>query len=862
MTARAHQRKLIDHLRQWPAEQVATLLQRRPDLAHPRPPIDVAELAQRAQYQPSIDAAIAGVTLPENRLLQIVVSVRSDVPLDELAAALPEGVSLDDVEAPLSSLEAAALVWRHGGRLHASGALRLSMPTTLGPPLEQLAANQTVEYLKAVLARLRTELVDAAFTGVLPAPASGPDGRPPRKAELVEELASLLAVPGAVAAVLAAGMPEGAAMALAMAEGRPLVPVDHALYYASYRTSSYYQEYPTYWLFQRALLLPVGDGRAAAQPREVGVALRGGRPVADLALVPPVLAVAEAEVAGVDTRAAARAVQTLDRLADLLERWAQAPAKTLKSGGLGTTVMKQTAAALETEAEETTRLVELAHLGGLIETTTETRKERRSWVHEAFVGPSAMALAWTERPVSERWFQLTTAWLRAEHWPSASGSKGSDAKTLAVLSVQYATTAPDLRRRVLEVLASLDPGTTTTPDALAASVYWRCPQPWLGLGADAPSRVMGWVYAEAELLGMVADGGLSSFGRAVLAGQPGRAETALAAALPEPSTSFTLQADLTATVVGTLDRAVLGELRLLADVESTGAATTLRFSDASLRRALDAGRDGDDILAFLEAHATKGVPKPLSYLVGDVARRYGSLQVCPAGSFVTSDDPAVLADACSHRRTRKLALRLLAPTVAVSPHPSAKVLDGLRDAGFLPVEEGGEAGEGATTSASGGGARAGASPIPVEVGGRPGAVPGRSAAPSPRAGLPEPFRSRVRSRQRDVPAVDAPTAAHLAAAILAGPPGDAHTTEDAGHALAATPPGTPPLAFPHDPFDGEALDWDDEMGPADEDDLDGDDLDGDDLDHDVPATVDELAVLRALVAARPNQSRSSRGRRR
>lgn len=65
------------------------------------------------------------------------------------------------------------------------------------------------------------------------------------------------------------------------------------------------------------------------------------------------LAVAEAEVAGVDTRAAARAVQTLDRLADLLERWAQAPAKTLKSGGLGTTVMKQTAAALETEAEET-----------------------------------------------------------------------------------------------------------------------------------------------------------------------------------------------------------------------------------------------------------------------------------------------------------------------------------------------------------------------------------------------------------------------------------------------------------------------------------------------------------------------------
>jgi hypothetical protein len=45
----------------------------------------------------------------------------------------------------------------------------------------------------------------------------------------------------------------------------------------------------------------------------------------------------------------------------------------------------------------------------------------------------------------------------------------------------------------------------------------------------------------------------------------------------------------------------------------------------------------------------------------------------------------VLADACTTRKTRRLGLTLLAPTVAVSQKPVQAVLDGLRDAGFLPT---------------------------------------------------------------------------------------------------------------------------------------------------------------------------------
>ncbi len=816
MTARPAHRTLRDQLRGWNPGQVATLLVRRPDLAHPQPPADVAELAQRAQQRPSIDLAISATTLPENRLLQVLVCCRPEVPLDELARALPEGVGLDDVEDVLAGLEAAAVAWRHGGRVHSSGALRQAMPTTLGPPLHLLAGEQNVEYLRSAIKAVRAALDAQRFRGALPDRASGPEGRPARKAELVEELSSLLAAPGVVGAVLEAAPPDAATLASAQAEGSPLVELDHYLYFSTYGPARYQRELPVYWLFERALLLPYRDD-LAAQPREVGVALRGGRPVADLALDQPPLPTTTSSPDRVDADGATAAVRTLDRLSDLLERWGETPAKTLKSGGLGATVMKQTAAALETDLEEATRLVELAHLAGLVETTTVSARQQRRVVYESFVEPTPAATAWLGRPVAERWRQLATAWLRAEHWPSAPGRKGtgsgssssnSSNKVVPVLSLQYAASAPELRRRVLDTLAGLAPGEVTTADALASRVYWVAPQPWLGTGlpVDRPAGAIAWVYAEAELLGVLAHGSLTSFGRALLAGQARRAEQALEAARPEPVTTFTLQGDLTATVVGALERSVALELRLLADVESTGAATTLRFSDASLRRALDAGRDAEGILAFLETHAARGVPQALAYLIADVARRHGHLQVGSAASFVTSEDPAVLADACSHRRTRKLALRLLAPTVAVSPKPSTTVMDGLRDAGFLPTGEGGPGGSVSVAAAD----------APSGEGRR---HPGGERERGSGAELPEPFRPR-RGHRASPPTLDPRRAASLAEAILAGPSPEATTSPAPGSpgkarnttARPSTGPPAAPLPFPGSPFFDEG---DGDEAPAD-----------------------------------------------
>ena len=755
MPTRPHHRTLTAQLREWSADQVASLLLRRPDLARPRP-ADLGELAQRAQQHPSVTAAIDRTTLAENRLLQLVVCCRPDVPVAELGAALPAGTTLAEVEPVLASLEEAALLWRHDGRVHGCGTLRQLMPTPFGPPLHDLASEQQTSYLKSAIESVRTALVASSHRGELPPPATGPDGRPPRKAELVEELERLVSTPGVVAAVLESAPAEAVQLAADLLAGPPYVEWSYYLTYSTYQR--YYESEPGYWLYRHTLVLPVPRSSAAAQPREVGVALRGGRPVVDLALDRPDFVTHRVDHHDVDAQGAARAVQALHLLDELLDAWWAAPVKALQSGGLGVSVTKQVAAMLDVDPAVAELLIELAYVAGLIEQRTVSRTERRKYVSETFVEPSAAAAAWTSRPDPVRWRQLADAWQRADYWPSASGRQPDGAKPVPLLSPQYAAAGATERREVvLEALAALDAGAATTLTDLAAALYWAQPQPWLRHGPDHATLPIEWVWTEAELLGIVAAGSPTSFGRALIARDAAAAESALAAAEPQHETAFTLQADLTATVVGTLAREVLTELRLLADVESTGAATTFRFSEGSLRRAFDAGRSAAEITSFLQRHAAKGVPQPLAYLVGDVARRHGHLRVGDAGSFVTSDDPAVLADACTNRRTRKLALRLLAPTVAVSPRPPDAVLEGLRAAGFLPTAD--------------------ALDGTVEV-----AAPEATAeSPAPAAGAQSgdgPLPERFPARRAPRTVVDETTARKLAAEILAAPSAD--TTQFGG----------------------------------------------------------------------------------
>ena len=148
-----------------------------------------------------------------------------------------------------------------------------------------------------------------------------------------------------------------------------------------------------------------------------------------------------------------------------------------------------------------------------------------------------------------------------------------------------------------------------------------------------------------------------------------------------------LQADMTAVAPGPLESDLAREFAMAADVESTGGATVFRFSAASVRRALDAGRSAADLHEMLAARSRTPVPQPLSYLIDDVARRHGRVRIGVAGAYLRCDDEAVLSEVLADRRVESLRLRRLAPTVVVSPLAPERVAERLRELGYAPAAE-------------------------------------------------------------------------------------------------------------------------------------------------------------------------------
>jgi len=79
------------------------------------------------------------------------------------------------------------------------------------------------------------------------------------------------------------------------------------------------------------------------------------------------------------------------------------------------------------------------------------------------------------------------------------------------------------------------------------------------------------------------------------------------------------------------------------------------------------------------------VPQPLAYLIDDVARRHGQVQVRTVGCCLVSDDEALLTEILSTRSLKALKLVRLAPTVLASDKPPSETLGALRTAGYAPA---------------------------------------------------------------------------------------------------------------------------------------------------------------------------------
>lgn len=643
-------------LDRWTDDDLGVLLKHRPDLARPAP-ASFAALATRANCRQSLSQAIADLDRFQGAVLH-VCALLGDGPFG--IGALCPLLGLGErhhaaVAAAVDALRLRGLLAVEGSGISVPSALHhaIPWPAGLGPPARPQLARQPRAFLDRIAILLGVTDKLAAARG--------------NKAAAVERAMAGITDRGRIEKVLKSA-PAGvqAMFDQVVAEGAAIRSTD--LYWIIRQ-----RNHPAGWLHERGLLTIAATGLTL--PREVGLALRRGVAFPGLTVEPPDLVMAPVpgcEAAGAGASAGAGAVSVVERL---VAGWATRPATVLKNGGLGVREMKRPAKAAGVDEATAAMAAELAFAAGLI------------GLHGAEVRATRQWDSWLGMATGDRWLALVDGWRAVPRWPSLAGRTDTRDKVIPALDpVDTSAAARRQRQLVLAALAEAPAAHAPTADSVEARVGWRAP----GAFAEGPAalgHLVRFVLEEASFLGVTASGALTPAGRAVVGGDPAAVGAAVEAAFGRPTSDVTLQADLTAMVVGVADPALRALLDDAADVESQGAATVWRFSATTVRRALDRGRSAGELVSFLTAHATRSVPQPLAYLIADVGRRHGEARVGGAGGYVRSDDAGLLARVVAGKRGRALGLRLLAPTVAVSEAEPAALLAYLRDEGLAPVEE-------------------------------------------------------------------------------------------------------------------------------------------------------------------------------
>ncbi|MET8246064.1 helicase C-terminal domain-containing protein [Streptomyces sp. NPDC005202] len=694
-------RSLAEALRARDDAFLAALLRSRPDLITPVP-TDLTQLATRAGTRASVVRALERLDRFALQTAEALAVAADPATYDELlglmagddgdpavAAALPRA---------LGTLRGQALVWGGDDRLRLVRTARELLapspqhpsPTGLGPTVQEATAGMSPGRIQ--------ELVTTVGL--------------PSTHDSVSAVASLTAL---------FTDRERMAALLAEAPADSLDVLNRLVWGPPYGQVTPYPAPRLRWLLDRGLLLPTAPGTVVL-PREVALHLRQGRAHRTPEPVPPpVEAAAVHRPQAVDATAAGQAHTALATVEELLKNWDEGGPNVLRAGGLSVRDLKRTAVALDVSEPVAAFWVELAYAAGLLASDGEA--------DERYAATPAYD-EWLEKPAAERWAQLAQAWLAATRTPGLVGGRDAKDRALSALGPGLdRSAAPEVRHRVLTLLAGLPEGTAPSRESVLARLRWERPLRSPQRDDDLRSRLARWALSEAELLGITGRGALSAHGRALLGAPPAKtpeketeptgpgdklpvhhhppapleplspAEQATAAAaaarilaplLPEPLDHLLLQADLTAVAPGPLERPLADMLGVLADVESKGGATVYRFTPASVRRALDAGRTAADLHAFLAAHSRTPVPQPLTYLIDDVARRHGHLRVGAASAYVRCDDDALLNEILADKRSAALRLRRLAPTVLAAQSDPATLLEGLRAMGYAPAAESAE----------------------------------------------------------------------------------------------------------------------------------------------------------------------------
>ncbi|MFJ8821371.1 helicase-associated domain-containing protein [Streptomyces sp. NPDC102467] len=655
-------RSLAEALRARDDASLARLLRARPDLLGPVPN-DLTQLATRAGTRASVIRALDRLDRFTQQVAQALAVAPEPATYDALLGLLPGEHTARALPGAVTTLREQALLW--GGD-------------------DQLRLVRTARELLAPAPQ------HPSPTGLGPTVAEATAGLSPTRLQEIVAAAGLQSTHDGVSAVAAlTGLFADGTRMSALLDEAPAQSIDvlnRLLWGPPYGQVTAQPAAHLRWLLDRGLLLPTAPGTVVL-PREAALHLRGGRAHRELEPVAPdVREKATHRPQVVDATAAAQAYTALATVEELLKDWDEGGPTVLRAGGLSVRDLKRTATALDSTEPQAAFWVELAYAAGLLAPDGEA--------DERYAATPAYD-EWLKRPPAERWTRLAAAWLPATRTAGLVGGRDSKDRTLSALGPHLdRSAAPEVRHRVLALLAGLPEGAAPDPESIVARLTWERPSP---AARDLRTRLAQWTLSDAEFLGVTGRGALSAHGRALLmeqdlgpaerAAATARAEKLIAPLLPEPLDHVLLQADLTAVAPGPLVRPLADALSVLADVESKGGATVYRFTPGSVRRALDAGRTASDLHVFLTEHSRTPVPQPLTYLIDDVARRHGHLRIGAASAYVRCDDDAVMSEILADKRSAPLRLRRLAPTVLAAQVDPGSLLEGLRSMGFAPAAE-------------------------------------------------------------------------------------------------------------------------------------------------------------------------------
>ena len=423
------------------------------------------------------------------------------------------------------------------------------------------------------------------------------------------------------------------------------------------------------WCLEEGFLIPYSQ-TIVVMPREVAIALRGGKVHKEQRVNSPEASYAftAKDRENINSAAIANVTTFLRWVEEVLNFWAQDPPTALRSGGLGVRDLKALALHIGVDESCAAFVAELCYISALLTIDPDDR-----------ILPTTNFDIWlTQRP-SDKWLTLTSAWLSTSRVSGLVGNE--DSKNVAPLGPELdRVNAASVRSLVLSLLRDHREG-AITPDSMVAIASWH--RPSKRIGGIHPSHIL-FTLRESEWLGVTGQGVISDYGLALI--EQSSLEQ-IDNDLPEDVDHILIQSDNTAIAPGPLAQEVAQEMALLADVESRGGATVFRFTDSTIRRALDHGKTGDEITKFLKATSKTPMPQPLEYLIADVAKKHGKLRVGSTTSFIRCEDQSVIVAILSDKKLDGMGFRKIAAEVLISDLEVDDAVNVLRNAGYLPAIE-------------------------------------------------------------------------------------------------------------------------------------------------------------------------------